>query len=53
MINDHVPDEVTEAGSAGDSDMVLWCLKLPPGDINGDAALPLQPELVHDPCVLE
>ena len=48
-VSDHVLDEVTVAGSADDSNVVLGRLELPQGDVDGDAVLPLQLELIHDP----
>ena len=41
------------AGRVDDGDIVLGRLKLPQGDVNGDAALTLRLQLVHDPGILE
>jgi hypothetical protein len=50
---DHVLDEVTVPRSVNHSAVVLVGLKLPQGNVNGDAPLPLGLELVEHPGVLE
>lgn len=51
--SDHVLDEITMARGINDGDVVLWRLKLPQSDINGDTTLALSLEFVQNPGVLE
>lgn len=41
------------AWSIDDCDIILWCLKSPEGDIDGNATLALGLEFVKDPGILE
>lgn len=49
----HVLDEVPVAWSINDGDVVLGGLKLPEGDVDGDAALPLCLQLVQHPGIFK
>uniref|UniRef100_A0A6N2M3C2 Uncharacterized protein n=1 Tax=Salix viminalis TaxID=40686 RepID=A0A6N2M3C2_SALVM len=51
--SNHVLDKVTMSRGINDSAVVLGGLKLPQGNINGDATLTLSLELVKHPGVLE
>ena len=51
--SDHVIDEVTVSRGINDRAVVLGGLKLPQGNVNGDAPLALGLELVKHPGVLE
>lgn len=49
----HVLDEVSVAWSIDDGDVVLGSLKLPEGDVDGDAPLPLCLQLVQHPGIFK
>ncbi len=51
--SDHVLDKIAMSRGIDDGAVVLGGFKLPQGDINRDAALPLRLELVQHPGVLE
>lgn len=50
---DHVLDEVPVARSVDNGDVVLAGLKLPKGDVNGDATLTLCLQLVQNPGIFK
>lgn len=51
--SNHVLDEVPVSWSINDGDVVLGGLKLPEGDVDGDATLPLCLQLVQHPGIFK
>ena len=51
--SDHVLDEVPVSRGIDDGDVVLAGLKLPQGDVNGDATLPFSFQLIQHPSVFK
>jgi len=50
---DHVLDEIPVAWGVDDGDVIVLCLELPQGDIDGDTAFPLGLEFVQNPGIFE
>lgn len=51
--SDHVLDEITMARGINDGDVVLFSLKFPKSDIDGDTTFTLSLQLVQNPGILE